>query len=253
VTAERASLGGFVEGAKSLSTSPLGIIALFIVLLYAFASLVTAFGSSFTQTERMPLIYFLVFFPVIVLAVFGWLVSQHPTSLYAPKDFRDEQNFVRTAALIAAATFKSDAAGPRAIDINAILQTVDAQYHARQGRDTSRRLLWVDDRPENNVLEREAFESAGFEITLALSTTQALQATQGTNFAAIISDMGRKEGPREGYNLLETLRSQGNATPFFVYAGANLPEHQQEALARGAQGSTNDPNELFRLVTSVTF
>jgi hypothetical protein len=32
-------------------------------------------------------------------------------------------------------------------------------------------------------------------------------------FDAIISDMGRKEGPREGYVLLEALRAQGDQTP----------------------------------------
>jgi hypothetical protein len=61
--------------------------------------------------------------------------------------------------------------------------------------------------------------------------------------------MGRREGPREGYALLEALRSKGNGTPFFIYAGSNLPEHRLEAQQRGAQGSTNDAQELFELVT----
>jgi cytochrome c oxidase subunit IV len=67
----------FGETAKSLARNPLGIIALFIVLVYGFASLVTAFAGSFTASERLPLIYFLIFFPVLVLGVFAWLVSRH--------------------------------------------------------------------------------------------------------------------------------------------------------------------------------
>ena len=59
--------------AKGLARNPLGIIALFIVLVYGFAALVTTFNSSFTPAERLPLIYFLVIFPVLVLGVFTWL------------------------------------------------------------------------------------------------------------------------------------------------------------------------------------
>lgn len=62
--------------------------------------------------------------------------------------------------------------------------------------------------------------------------------------------MGRKEGPREGYALLDTIRKQGDRTPFFIYAGSNLPEHKREAQEHGARGSTNNPQELFQLVTS---
>jgi hypothetical protein len=34
---------------------------------------------------------------------------------------------------------------------------------------------------------------------------------------------------------------------FHCYAGSNLPQHQLEAEDRGAQGSANDPHELFEL------
>ena len=43
--------------ASSLARGPLGIIALFIVLVYGFASLVTTFGRSLSISERLPLIY----------------------------------------------------------------------------------------------------------------------------------------------------------------------------------------------------
>ena len=74
-------LKSFSDAAKGLSRNPLGIIALFIVLVYGFASLVTAFASSFTANERLPLIWFMVLFPVLVLAVFAWLVRNHSEKL----------------------------------------------------------------------------------------------------------------------------------------------------------------------------
>jgi hypothetical protein len=83
----------FGQSAKGLARNPLGIIALFIVLVYGFASLVTTTGS-LQSGERLPLIWFLVLFPVLVLFVFGWLVSCHHRKLYAPADFKDEHNFI---------------------------------------------------------------------------------------------------------------------------------------------------------------
>lgn len=111
------------------------------------------------------------------------------------------------------------------------------------------RILWVDDRPENNVFERQAMESMGLEFTLALSTAEALRVLSSRRFAAVISDMGRKEGPREGYKLLEALRAKDKTTPYFVYAGSNAPQHQREAALRGAQGSTNIAQDLVEMVT----
>ena len=88
-------LKAFGDTAKGLVKNPLGIIALFIVLVYGFAALVTAFSASLSESERLPLIWFLVLFPVLVLAVFSWLVSRHGAKLYGPSDYKDEENYIR--------------------------------------------------------------------------------------------------------------------------------------------------------------
>ncbi|CAD5253298.1 MULTISPECIES: hypothetical protein [Halomonadaceae] len=86
----------FGKTAEKLSGNPLGIIALFIVLLYGIAGLVLSTSANFLVTEeRMPLIWFLVIFPFLVLLVFAWLVSHHHTKLYAPKDFVSDEAFLR--------------------------------------------------------------------------------------------------------------------------------------------------------------
>jgi CheY-like chemotaxis protein len=247
-------ISGFGDTAKSLSKNPLGIIALFIVLVYGFAALVTATGTSLTSSERLPLIYFLVTFPVLVLGVFAWLVSRHTGKLYSPSDFKNEENFVSVIASLAAASARNSESEnkPIAVDYKRIAQVVrevnpDRFKESESGKN---RLLWVDDRPENNVFERQAFEAIGLNITLALSTQEALEILKHRSFAAIISDMGRREGPREGYVLLDAIRESGNKTPFFIYAGSNSPEHKREALEHDGQGSTNHPHELFEMVTS---
>lgn len=245
----------FGETAKGLSKNPLGIIALFIVLVYGLAAMVTTFASSLTHSERLPLIYFLVIFPVLVLAVFAWLVSCHSGKLYSPSDYKNEDNYIRmqlnAATALATATSISPKSNVQEPDIKRIADVVrEASYNSRPYLEPwKNRILWVDDRPENNIYERKAFEALGLTFTLALSTDQALEYLQHNKVATIISDMGRQEGPSEGYVLLEALRNQGDKTPFFIYAGSNLPEHKKEAIKRGAQGSTNNAQELFSMVT----
>ncbi len=88
------------KSAQKLARNPLGIIALFIVLVYAIAGLVFGIsGSNLSESERYPLILFLVLFPVLVLGVFAWLVKDHHTKLYAPGDFSTEEGFFRARGL----------------------------------------------------------------------------------------------------------------------------------------------------------
>jgi CheY-like chemotaxis protein len=244
---------GFGETAKSLARNPLGIIALFIVMVYGFASLVTAFAGSFTAAERLPLIYFLICFPILVLSVFGWLVSKHSGKLFAPGDFRNEENYVKmqmaVVASLTAATAKSDTPASEA-ELHKIVEVVRAAGPATGSSDGWRNhILWVDDRPENNTYVRQAFEGVGLRYTLALSTDDASERLSQTQYAAIISDMGRREGPREGYVLLDRLRKEGDHTPLFFYAASNAPEHKRETREHGGQGCTNNPQELFEMVT----
>jgi CheY-like chemotaxis protein len=115
-------------------------------------------------------------------------------------------------------------------------------------------VLWVDDRPNNNVHAREALEALGVKFVLAMSTEEAIERLKHRSalgagpFDAIISDMGRPPDPRAGYTLLDQLRASGDQTPFIIYAGSRTPEHQAEARRHGAVGCTNRPDELFEMV-----
>lgn len=246
----------FAESALGFTKSPLGIIALFIVLVYGFASLVVGLGSGLTE-HVVPLIYFMVFFPVLVFIGFLWLVAKHHNKLYGPSDFKNEDNYIKaqmdTAVSLAAASARQPAnsAGVTETQLREIVNVVSSVPRQLKHDKWRNRILWVDDRPENNVYERQAFEAQGIEFSLALSTDEALEILKTNKFAAIISDMGRKEGPQEGYVLLEKLRAMGDQTPFMIYAASNLPEHKKMARERGAIGSTNRADELFRTVMGV--
>jgi CheY-like chemotaxis protein len=78
-----------------------------------------------------------------------------------------------------------------------------------------------------------------------LDTDSALATLATETFDLVISDMGRPPDDRAGYTLLQKLRQQGLKTPFLIYSGSKRPEHVKEAFDRGAQGATNDPEELL--------
>jgi CheY-like chemotaxis protein len=246
---------GFASSAKGFTKSPLGIIALFIVLVYGFASLVVSFGQNIGDNVT-PLIYFMVIFPVIVFAGFLWLVATHHKKLYGPSDYKDEDNFVKvqmsTAMSLAAASARQPENGQNPElsqkHLEKILELVSRTSKREKINTSANRILWVDDRPENNIYERKAFEAQGVEFSLALNTDEALDLIDNNDYIAIISDMGRKEGPQEGYKLLEQIRNSGNNVPFFIYAGSNAPEHKKMARERGAQGTTNRADELYKMV-----
>jgi CheY-like chemotaxis protein len=112
------------------------------------------------------------------------------------------------------------------------------------------RILWVDDRPDNNIFERQALEALGVKIDLATSTEEALQLVRRRSYDLIISDMGRPQDEKAGFTLLDQLREAGVMTPFVIYSGSRAPEHVKEARRRGAIGATNSPQELVNIVTT---
>ncbi|ACE85032.1 pYEATS domain-containing protein [Cellvibrio japonicus] len=95
----------FYQTAKSLARNPLGIIALFIILVYAVAGIVISMAKpDFYNNPLHPAVLFLAIFPVVVLAVFAYLVVNHHRNLYAPEDYEDQKDFFRGLAVPAALT-----------------------------------------------------------------------------------------------------------------------------------------------------
>ncbi|MBN2077065.1 MAG: response regulator [Dehalococcoidales bacterium] len=254
------SLTAFGSTAKGLARNPLGIIALFIVLIYGFASLVVGFSDKLTSQERLIIIWFLAVFPCLVLGVFGWLVSRHHTKLYAPTDYREDESFIQAskksyqaAISLGAATAKWAGKSVSEEDIERVTkeaaENIVRVTSPRIRQDTiQKKILWVDDRPDNNTFERQAIEAFGIQCITSTSTEDALNKLKYEKFDAIISDMGRPPDQQAGYTLLEALRSNGDHTPFLIYAGSRSPENIRETQKRGAQGTTNRPDELFEMV-----
>lgn len=115
---------------------------------------------------------------------------------------------------------------------------------------TNNRVLWVDDRPNNNVRERALMTELGLVVQIVVSTGQALQYLRERRYGAIISDMARQhQGSKEGYVLLRQIRADGIRTPYFIYAGSASPAHLEQVLEAGGDGCTNESHALVRMVT----
>lgn len=95
------SVAAFGQTAQGLSRNPLGIIALFIVLVYGMATLVLVVGRVPTGTPVEVLVWFMVLFPVTVFGGFLWLVATKSRYLYGPGDFTDQRNYLVAAGFAA--------------------------------------------------------------------------------------------------------------------------------------------------------
>jgi CheY-like chemotaxis protein len=124
--------------------------------------------------------------------------------------------------------------------------------------ETPRRVLWVDDRPENNALEIARLRDTGVDVVTASSTAQGLDLLLGRHLAvaAVITDMGRLEGgiydQRAGLALTERMRAAGLSVPVFVYTSSRgLRTARAEAQRAGAEGATASSFELFEFLRGV--
>lgn len=120
------------------------------------------------------------------------------------------------------------------------------------------RVLWVDDRPDNNRVERGLLAQLQIEVQCVTNSADALaalaQAAQdGEAFNLVISDWSRPaDGARAGLDLLRRMRVGGLRLPFVLYHGEfddrKRSQRDDEARAAGALGEAVMPAGLLALV-----
>jgi CheY-like chemotaxis protein len=118
-----------------------------------------------------------------------------------------------------------------------------------------KRVIWVDDHPENNHSEIGALTKLQIEVLPATSTSAAMKALEDDpdGFDLVISDWGRPwDGPGAGLRLLSRLRRTGAALPLVFYHDefdkAARARRAEQARAAGALGEAVYPAELIPLV-----
>ena len=73
--------------------NPLTIIAVFAGIAEVSGTAVLPFISN---SNQIIFIYFLIFFPLILLVLFFLTLNFNHKMLYAPSDYKDEENFIKT-------------------------------------------------------------------------------------------------------------------------------------------------------------
>ena len=84
------------ETAITLAKSPLGLIALFLVLIDSMASASIVFSNNLKETHVTILVVFIILFPILIFSAFIYLIIFHREKLYSPGDFKNEDNYMRT-------------------------------------------------------------------------------------------------------------------------------------------------------------
>jgi CheY-like chemotaxis protein len=132
------------------------------------------------------------------------------------------------------------------LEMSGIVNTISEATVSKSTSKTS--VLWVDDTPSNNTLERRALGALGILFALSTSTNDALDKLKSNRYDLIITDMKRPGDDFAGYTLLREKMKLGNKTPLIIYTGYSTLEQREEAKKAGAFDSTYDPQELFELV-----
>jgi DNA-binding response OmpR family regulator len=120
-----------------------------------------------------------------------------------------------------------------------------------EAADSIGRVLWVDDHPENNSVERDYLENRKVAVYQVVTSEEALQLLAMYEYDAVISDMNRNDKPLDGIELVKEMRRRGDPTPFVIYSV--VPSEAQRRLVTGAggQAATVERDELYRVIAAL--
>ena len=110
------------------------------------------------------------------------------------------------------------------------------------------RVLWVDDHPGNNAVERRFLEDRKIAVYQVESTKEALALLSMYEYRAVISDMNRGDEPLAGLELVREMRRRGDATPFYLYTFVPSAAQYTLITEAGGQGAAVTPNELYTAI-----
>lgn len=108
-------------------------------------------------------------------------------------------------------------------------------------------ILWVDDDPAANILEKMALRRFGLCFVQVQSTAQALKLIDADprEYSVVISDFRRVADPQAGYGLLDEIKKRNLSIPLIYYVLNFTDSQVQEAKGRGAQAEVRGALNLW--------
>lgn len=117
------------------------------------------------------------------------------------------------------------------------------------------RVLWVDDRPANNELERQWLRPHGIVFDSVVSTDEALEQLANESYDLVITDLGREHSSdasaTAGAAFLEQPIVRDGGPPVIVYAGTWAVAQRDALVARGALEVMANRQQLYATVLGV--
>lgn len=107
-----------------------------------------------------------------------------------------------------------------------------------------RRVMWADEQPENNRVERRWLEELGADVFPVLTNKEAAEQAASVRPHLVVSDIDRG-GDESGALLGIRLMEADAIAPLVFYVG--VVDHRLP-LPHGAVGITSDPADLLQLV-----
>jgi CheY-like chemotaxis protein len=117
------------------------------------------------------------------------------------------------------------------------------------GQIGGKRVLWVDDEPQNNEHGIKALQAQGIEVVTCKTTQEALEKVQSGQFNVIITDQLRYEDgirkDRAGYELIGQLQKAGIKVPVIL---STASPNREEAHNLGFYDTATTQQGVFELV-----
>ena len=117
------------------------------------------------------------------------------------------------------------------------------------------RVLWVDDRPANNEIERKWLRPHGIVFDSVVSTAEALEQLGNESYDLVITDLGREHSSdasaTAGAAFLDQPIVRDGGPPVIVYAGTWAVAQRGELVARGALEVMANREQLYATVLGV--
>lgn len=114
------------------------------------------------------------------------------------------------------------------------------------------RVLWVDDKPANNEVERSLLRGDGIVFDNVVSTAEAVAQLQLTGYDLVITDLGRwgssDRSRIAGRELLTSPLIVNGGPPVVVYGGRGTDWRAAELTGLGAFGVARNRQDLLALV-----
>jgi DNA-binding response OmpR family regulator len=112
------------------------------------------------------------------------------------------------------------------------------------------RILLVEDSHDLAYGLQRNLEMDGYQVSLATKAVHALALATAENPDLIVLDLGLPD--RDGYSVLEELRTRGNQCPVLILSARNLEADKLQGFRLGADDYVTKPFSIMELLARIS-